>query len=158
LKPCSGWRFLQGTGVHHGHLLGGCLEVLEWMRGTLMWPTPEEWQGALLFLETSEEGPSASVVARALRVYAAEGILGRLAGILFGRPGGQIDPSRFQEYDDAILKVVSEEQGLDHLAVVTGMDFCHTDPFMTLPHGIGAEIDCLRKEFRIVESAVVDPV
>jgi muramoyltetrapeptide carboxypeptidase LdcA involved in peptidoglycan recycling len=156
LTPNTGWRYVQGVGVHKGHLIGGCLEVLEWTRGTAVWPTLEQWQGALLFLETSEEAPPPLAVARALRVYAAEGVLERLAGILFGRPGGQIDPSTFQEYDDAILKVVSKEQGLKHLAIVTGMDFGHTDPFMTLPYGIRAEVDFDKKEFRIIESAVVD--
>ena len=155
LTPSTGWKFLQGSGVHQGHLMGGCLEGLEWLRGTAVWPTLEQWQGALLFLETSEEGPPPSAVTRALRTYAAEGALERLAGILFGRPGGQVDPSEFEEYDDAILKVVNEEQGLNHLAIVTAMDFGHTDPFMTIPYGIRAEIDCGKEEFRIIESAVV---
>ena len=156
LTPSTGWRFLQGKGVRRGHLIGGCLEVLEWTRGTSVWPALSQWQGALLFLETSEEGPPPSAVASALRVYAAEGVLERLAGILFGRPGGRIDRSEFREYDDAILRVVTEEQGLHQLAIVAGMDFGHTDPFMTLPYGIQAEVDCGQKEFRIIESAVVD--
>ena len=156
LNPCTGWRFLQGRGVHRGHLLGGCLEVLEWLRGTGVWPSLKQWQGALLFLETSEEAPPPAAVARALRVYAAEGVLQRLAGILFGRPGGQLDPASFRDYDEAVLKVVRGEQGLEHLPVVCGMDFGHTDPFMTLPYGIQAEVDCGAEKFSIVESAVVD--
>ncbi|NKB69466.1 MAG: LD-carboxypeptidase [Candidatus Latescibacteria bacterium] len=155
LKPSSGWRFLQGQGVRRGHLLGGCLEVLEWLRGTSLWPSPEQWRGAFLFLETSEEAPSPQEVMRALRIYAAEGVLAGLAGILFGRPGGQLDPATFGEYDEAILKIVQGEQGLDQLVVVSGMDFGHTDPFMTLPYGIEAEVDCAAETFRIVEAAVV---
>ncbi len=126
------------------------------MRGSTIWPTLEQWEGALFFLETSEDASTPSAVASAMRAYAAEGVLERLAAILFGRPGGQIDPSTFREYDDAILKVINEEQGLEHLAVVTGIDFGHTDPFMTLPYGIEAEVDCNEKTFRIVENAVVD--
>ncbi len=124
------------------------------MRGTDFWPTRDEWRGALLFLETSEEAPPPRDVTRALRVYAAEGVLQELAGILFARPGGKIEPSRFREYDEAILKVVTEEQGLSELPIVTGMDFGHTDPILTLPYGIQAEIDCLESELRIVESSV----
>ena len=126
------------------------------MRGTAYWPIAEQWDGALLFLETSEEAPGPSEVARALRIYALEGVLERLAGILFGRPGGDVDPSKFGEYDDAILSVVNEEQGLRHLPVVTGMDFGHTDPILTLPYGVRAEIDCDAQQLRIVESAVVE--
>ena len=154
LTPSTGWRFLQGEGVHGGPLIGGCFEVVEWMRGTAYWPAPEQWDGALLFLETSEEAPGPSEVARALRIYALEGVLERLSGILFARPGGDVDPSKFGEYDAAILGVVRGEQGLDRLPVVTGMDFGHTDPIVTLPYGIRAEIDCDARQLRIVESAV----
>lgn len=155
LNPCTGWRFLQGSGVHKGHLIGGCLEAMEWLRGTNLWPSREQWSGAILFLETSEEAPPPRAVARAMRVYAAEGVLANLAGILFGRPGGQVDPSKFDEYDNALIEVVRDEQGLDELPIISGMDFGHTDPIMTLPYGVLAEIDCSRQEFQIVESAVV---
>jgi muramoyltetrapeptide carboxypeptidase LdcA involved in peptidoglycan recycling len=33
LHPASGWKFLQGRGAE-GHLIGGCFEVLDWLRGT----------------------------------------------------------------------------------------------------------------------------
>ena len=79
LQPSDGWNFLQGRGTHAGHLLGGCLEVLEWLRGSPVWPTPEQWRGAILFLETSEEAPPPTALARALRAYAAEGVLAGLA-------------------------------------------------------------------------------
>ncbi len=154
-RPCEGWRFLQGRGVHTGHLIGGCLEVLEWLRGTTLWPTREMWSGALLFLETSEEGPLPRELARALRNYAFEGVLPNLAGILFGRPGGQIDPARFAEYDAALLQVVAEEQGLVDLPIVSGMDFGHTDPFLTLPYGARAAIDCEQRTVRVLEAATV---
>ena len=154
LNTCSGWRFLQGTGVREGHLIGGCLEVLEWLRGTSLWPSPEEWSGAILFLETSEEAPPPRDLARALRVYAAEGVLEQLAGILFGRPGGQIDQNLFEQYDQSLLQVCCDEQGLDDLIIVSGMDFGHTDPIMTLPYGVRARIDCSTNEFSIVEPAV----
>jgi len=60
-QPCSGWKFLQGKGVHQGRLLGGCFEVLDWLRGTDFFPSLEQWQGAILFLETSEEAPSSLI-------------------------------------------------------------------------------------------------
>ena len=42
------------------------------------------------------------------------------------------------------------------LALITGMDFGHTDPMMTLPYGIQAEVDFRLQQFRIVESAVAE--
>lgn len=156
LNPSDGWRFLQGQGVHRGHLLGGCFEVIDWLRGTDFWPSPEAWQDAILFLETSEDAPTPTMVMYGLRTYAALGILPRLAGILFGRPGGNIPLEQFDEYDAVIRKVVAEEEGLSDLPIITCMDFGHTDPIFVMPYGVEAEIDCEKQQFTITESAVVD--
>lgn len=153
LNPATGWSFLQGGGIHRGHLIGGCFEVLDWLRGTSVWPQPEIWRGAILFLETSEGAPPPAAIVRGLRIYAAMGILHELSGILFGRPGGGVAPERFDEYDEAICQVVRDEQGLTDLPIVTRMDFGHTDPKFVLPYGIEAEIDCDGERFTIVESA-----
>lgn len=156
LNPCPGWNFLQGGGVRRGRLIGGCIEVLDWLRGTDFWPAPEAWQDAILFLETSEDAPSPQAVLFYLRAYAALGILERLAGILFARPGGGVPPEKFAEYERAILQVVAEEQGLADLPIVTGMDFGHTDPPFVLPYGALAEIDCAGQRFTILENAVTE--
>ena len=152
LNPCTGWKFLQGAGIHNGHLVGGCFEVMDWVRGTDLFP--ENWQNAILFLETSEEAPPPEMVTRTLRLFAAMGILRQLSGILFGRPGGEIPVKRFEKYDEAILQVVRDEEGLKDLPIITNMDFGHTSPMFVLPYGVQAEIDCENQRFSIVESAV----
>ncbi|MBV8728246.1 MAG: LD-carboxypeptidase, partial [Acidobacteriia bacterium] len=58
LRPGSGWNWLQGSGKHRGTLMGGCLEVMDWLRGTPVWPSPADWRNSILFLETSEDQPS----------------------------------------------------------------------------------------------------
>jgi muramoyltetrapeptide carboxypeptidase LdcA involved in peptidoglycan recycling len=156
LTTPEGWNYLQGEGTKSGHLIGGCVEVLDWLRGTDVWPSLEVWQDAILFLETSEEAPSPTVVLRILRSFAALGILRGLSGILFGRPGGQVPPEQFGQYDKAILQVVAEEEGLTELPIITGMDFGHTDPMFVLPYGVQAEINCARRQFAILEGAVVE--
>ena len=152
LNPSAGWKFLQGTGVHHGHLIGGCIEVFDWTRGTELFP--QQWQNAILFLETSEDAPPPEFVRDTLRVYAAMGILHKLSGILFGRPYD--NENKFAEYDRAILHVVRDEEGLTNLPIITNMDFGHTSPMFVIPYGLQAEIDCDSKRFSIVENAVVD--
>lgn len=154
LNPSTGWKFLQGKGIRRGHLIGGCLEVLDWTRGTEIFPG--DWQDAILFIETSEEAPPPELVTRTLRVFAAIGILHELSGILFGRPGGHISPDTFEAYDRAILQVVNEEQGLTDLPIITHMDFGHTAPMFVIPYGVQAEIDCESKCFSITENAVID--
>ena len=132
------------------------MAVLEWLRGTSIWPNLADFHEAILFLETSEGAPPPHVVAAVLRTYAAMGILRRLSGILFGRPGGAVPIEHFSKYDEAILQVVAEEEGLSNLPIVTNMDFGHTDPMFVLPYGVMAQIDCDNRRFEILENAVVD--
>ena len=156
LNPTLGWKLLQGEGVRQGHLLGGCIEVVDWIRGTELWPNQEHWQDAILFLETSEEAPPPATVRYFMRALAAMGVLKQLSGILFGRPGGNIPVDRFREYDEAILQVVQHEEGLTDLPIITNMDFGHTDPMFVLPYGVQAEIDCYNQRFSILENAVIN--
>ena len=156
LERSTPWRFIGGRAPATGRLFGGCLEVLAWLRGTTVWPAAEALRGTILFLETSEEGPPPRFVARELRTLAAMGILQGLSGLLIGRPGGGVPVPQFDEYDRAVLEVVHDEAGLRELAVVTQMDFGHTDPMFVLPYGVLARIDPAAQTFEILESGVVD--
>jgi muramoyltetrapeptide carboxypeptidase LdcA involved in peptidoglycan recycling len=152
----TGWRWLQGTGSVEGRLIGGCLEVLDWLRGTPVWPDAQAWQDSLLFLETSEEAPPPQAVIRMLRALAAAGVLQQTRALLVGRPGGEMPVARFDDYDRAIQTVICDELGLDCLPVITCMDFGHTDPMFVIPMGIRARVDCDRQELTILENAVMD--
>lgn len=156
LTPNTGPRLLQGSGCVRGNLLGGCIEVLEMIKGTSLWPTPEEWDGAILFIETSEDQLPPSYLLYCLRNYAATGLLHRLKGILLGRPGGARLPlAEHEAYDKALLTVLHEE-GLHHLPVLANMDFGHTDPMMVLPMGAQAEIECSSASLYIPEAVTDD--
>jgi muramoyltetrapeptide carboxypeptidase LdcA involved in peptidoglycan recycling len=156
LQPSTGWRFVSGNAPATGRLIGGCLEVLAWLRGTQVWPKAEVFDGAILFIETSEEGIPPRLVARELRSLAAMGILHRLSGLIVGRPGGDVPVQKFGEYDQAVLQIVHDEAGLSELAVVTQMDFGHTDPMFVLPYGVAARIDPTAQIFEILEAGVID--
>jgi len=156
LTRSTGWKFIQGKGIRQGHLLGGCIEVLDFLRGTDFWPESAAWQDAILFVETSEEAPPPHLLKYILRSYASMGILKQLSGILFGRPGGNIPVEKFKEYDEVLHQVITEEEGLSDLPIITHMDFGHTDPMFVLPYGVKAEIDCDRQQFTILENAVTD--
>ena len=156
LNPCTGWKFLQGTGIHRGHLIGGCLEVFDWTRGTKIFPTQAQWQNAILFLETSEDAPPPVMATYLLRALAAMGILPQLSGILFGRPGGNVPLGDFEKYDEAVLQAVRDEAGLTEMPIVTNMDFGHTSTMFVIPYGLQAEIDCYNQLFSILENAVTD--
>ena len=51
MKP-SKWNFLQGDSVVQGHLIGGCMEVMEMLKNTSIWPKKEIFKGAILFFES----------------------------------------------------------------------------------------------------------
>jgi len=149
------WNWLQGTGITSGHLIGGCMDVLEFMKGTELWPSPEDFDGAILFFETSEEAPSPSLVTYWMRNYGASGILSRINGIIMGRPGGENNTELdFSKYDEAITTVLNEYDRGD-MPVITQMDFGHTDPMITIPYGAKATIDCKNKRFSIDEPGVI---
>ena len=153
LRPSSGWRFLQGESPVTGPLIGGCLEVLEFLKGTAFWPAPEAWDGAIVFLETSEEGAPANRLTRFFRNLDAQGILQRIGGVLFGRPGG-VDAEAHPAYDRALVQTIGEEAGRVDLPIVSGMDFGHTDPILTLPLGIPCRIDPVARVVSLETSAV----
>jgi muramoyltetrapeptide carboxypeptidase LdcA involved in peptidoglycan recycling len=153
LKAPIPWKTIQGSGTVSGHLLGGCFESLEFLKGTEFWPTLDQWDGAVLFLETYD-APSTVYCEHWLRNYSSQGILQRVKGILFGRPGGsQNSEQDFEKYDAAILKVV-RESGLTDLPILSRMDFGHTDPKLILPYGIEAELHCDDDRIFIHENAV----
>ncbi len=149
-KP-SGWRFLQGSGISTGELLGGCLEVMEFLKDTNFWVSPDEWIGKIMFIETSEEKMSPGNFRWIMRNYAASGILSKISGLIVGRP---YDDLHWKAYDDTLLQIIKDEEGLSDLPIITGMDFGHTCPVFTLPYGVKAEIDCENKTFSIIEEAL----
>lgn len=155
LNPCTGWIFHQREGVVEGPLFGGCVEVLDWLRGTPVFPPARSLDGAVLFLETSEEAAPPETLRQFVRSLAAMGCLEPLAGILLGRPGGQIDPALFPAYAETLCRTVREEYGLDELPIVSNLDFGHTDPMLVLPLGVRLRIDSGRRELSIPEAAVV---
>ncbi len=147
----SQWNFLQGTGKVKGELIGGCVDVLEFLKGTDFWFSESDWDGKSLFMETSEEMMSPLQFCWALRNYAAQGIFNRISGLILGRP---YDNKYVQEYNEILLQIIRDEQGRDDLTIVTEMNFGHTCPVFTIPYGVMAEIDNERKTFSILESGV----
>lgn len=147
----QGYEFLQGTGVTKGRLIGGCIEVMEMMKGTTLWPSSEMFEDSILFFETSEDMPDPSYFGYWLRNYGSQGILQKVKGIIFGKP---CQEKYYNEYKASINKIISELD-LHSLPIIYNMSFGHNEPMMCLPYGAMAQIDCDKKEFTILESGVV---
>jgi muramoyltetrapeptide carboxypeptidase LdcA involved in peptidoglycan recycling len=138
-RPGDGWQWLQGDAPAQGHLIGGCLEVLDMLNGTPGWPAPDLWNGAVLALETSEDVPAPRQVGYWFRNYAAQGILARAAGLLLARPRGYT-PDRVEGLYGWVRRVL-REAGREDLPVVANVDFGHTSPQLTLPLGAQVRLD-----------------
>lgn len=165
-EPHMAWRFIQGTDSPvSGRLFGGCLDVIGSMLfGTTLWPSSNELEGCVLFLETSEDKPTPAFVSSVLRGLGGQGVLERLSGILFARPGGEFKNKNTAEkiaylenyaaYDDALVRV-TKEFGRSDMPIITRMDFGHTVPQMILPYGCFCRIDMNNNRLYIDDYAVV---
>jgi muramoyltetrapeptide carboxypeptidase LdcA involved in peptidoglycan recycling len=147
----KGWNFLQGKAKVQGELFGGCIEVLEFMKSTTFWPKEDFWNGKILFLETSEDKPTPDQVKWMLRNYGMQGIFNKISALLIGRPKDYSEEEK-KQLNENVLTVIKIEFKNTNLPIITNMDFGHTDPQWILPQGIKAEIDCHKKEFKLIEN------
>lgn len=151
LQP-GGWRWLQGDARAEGHLIGGCVEVLEMLKGTRFWPKPELWEGAVLFLEPSD-APAPDQMEYWIRNYATLGILEGAAGLLMGRPRGYT-PEQKETLWGMVKKVLLEVDRAD-MPVVADLDIGHTRPMMTLPYGCKVALNPVKQSIELLEPAVL---
>lgn len=150
LKKSDGWKFLQGMSVISGKLFGGCIDVLEMMKGTEFWPEPEFWNGKIFVLETSEAKPSLHEIDHILRNYGMLGIFERVSGLVFGRARDYSAEEKL-ELEQKIITIIRDEFGQAELPIIANMDFGHTDPQIVLPLGARAQIDCENNKFGLIE-------
>lgn len=133
-----------------GELFGGCLEVLDGIRGTSAWPARDEWSGRVLLLEPSEERPSVAVWTQVLRSFGALGVFDHVAGVLVGRARDHSDAEK-RAVEAAVVGVIGGELERPDLPIVANLPFGHTDPQWVLPLGVRAEVDLETGDVGLVE-------
>ena len=148
----AGWKWLQGSTAVTGRLVGGCIDVLEFIKSTEWWPSQQFWKDAILFLDISGDVPSPKVVGRWLRNYGSQGILQKLSGILFARAIGYKSEMRAKLHAE-IVGILGEFERQD-MPVVADLDFGHTSPQSLLPIGCRASIDPSAQRIRVIERTV----
>jgi len=153
-RPNPGWRVLQGKAPAEGRLVGGCIEVFEFLKGTPFWPAPGFFSGTMLFFETSEEKPTPNNVKYMLRNYGSMGILDEVSAILLGRARSYTDGEK-AELEQVLVQVVRGEFGRDDIPIIANMDFGHTEPQWVIPLGVQARVDPAAPSFTLLESPVV---
>lgn len=145
-----GYEILQGSGTVAGELLGGCVDVFIQLMGTPIWPALEQWQGKILFLETSEEDMSPDYLTWILRNLQAQGIFDKIKGILVGKPARR---SKYEPYKAVYKKVIAEEAGLPEIPIMYNVNFGHAEPIGVLPIGVKCGLDADCKTLTLLEKA-----
>lgn len=125
-----------------GRTWGGCLESIDALALADRLPTAYDLRGGILMLETSEERPPASWVARWLRGLGERGILDAVAGVVVARPPvsdfeflpspAEGDALRAAQRD-AVIETVSRYN--PDAVVCVGVPFGHTRPQWIVPYG-----------------------
>ncbi len=148
----TGYELLQGEGSVEGELFGGCLDVFVELMATPLWPEPEEWEGKLLLLETSEVDMPDELLLWHLRGLQAQGILSRIRGIVFGKPAAE---SKFESYKQVLRQVLGFEAGRPELPILYNVNVGHSYPIGLFPLGLRYRIDCGRKSLTLLEPAAL---
>jgi muramoyltetrapeptide carboxypeptidase LdcA involved in peptidoglycan recycling len=146
--PHEGWQWVRADRVVVGRTWGGNLEIISWLLQAGFAPPDESLTGCVLYLETSEEMPSATEVYRILRNMGERGLLARFPAVLMGRPKAWDNRRRttadekreyIQGQHDAVLRAMAEYH--PDALVVLDVDFGHTDPQLIIPNGGDIRID-----------------
>lgn len=145
-----GFRFLQGNSSCMGYLWGGCMEALEFMKGTKFWPSDRNfWNDKILLLETSEIKPTPKQIEYWLRNYGVQGIFNTARGIVFGRPKDYTMEEKVH-LEETILRVVKEEFN-SNIPILFDFDFGHTDPKLILPLGCKVSLNPYERTVILLE-------
>ena len=147
--PAAAWSW-HGPQVRvTGPAWGGCLEIVDFHLRTGRYLRPDDrYEGAVLFLETSEELPPASYVYRVLMCMGERKLLQRFAAVIWGRPkawsldepNDRAAKARYtEEQHEAVLAAVTEYH--PGVPLVFGADFGHTEPQHVIPSGGTVTVD-----------------
>lgn len=151
-----GIECLRGTGKVRGPLLGGCLESLDDLltdhlpgetavsqRFNLM-PKLAEWEGKILFIETSEERPDPASYQAMLQHLADYGVFAKVRGVIAGKPQNE---RYYAEY----RQILTAATAPNDLPVLFNLNFGHAYPRTALPYGGEVMMDCDRQTLTITE-------
>ena len=143
----DGFRLLQGPAVFSGKILGGCIDTIydifdngryedsvRLCRKYGLFPSPDDWKGRILLLETSEEKPVPALYEKMLRVLKEYGLFEVVSGVLAGKP---MDETYSEEYQRLLVSVIDRPE----LPVLFNINIGHAAPRCIIPFGVNAHVD-----------------
>lgn len=146
MKTNPGWRWLR-DGKATGPLIGGNLSVMLTLVGTPYWAP---LRGAILCFEEVNFGNGLlRQVDESLAQCQQMGLFDQIAGLVIGKVN-ELSEEEEQLFESLILEYTADSA----FPILTGVDFGHTAPQLTLPIGVQASLDSQQDRFSIDEAAV----
>ena len=146
MKTNPGWRWLR-DGKASGPLIGGNLSVMLTLVGTPYWAP---LRGAILCVEEVNFGSGLlRKIDESLAQCQQMGLFDQISGLVIGKV------NELSEEEEALFESLILEYTADSdFPILTGVDFGHTAPQLTLPIGIQVSLDSQQDRFSIDEAAV----
>lgn len=147
MKRNPGWHWLR-KGKASGQLIGGNLDAMLTLVSTPYWVP---LGGALLCLEQVNfgDGLLLSKIDESLAQLQQMGLFDQIVGLIIGKV------NEFSEEEARLFKsLILEYTAGSQFPILTGVDFGHTAPQLTLPIGIQASLDSEQDRFSVDEAAV----
>ncbi|MEK7765326.1 MAG: S66 peptidase family protein [bacterium] len=129
-----------------GRLLGGNLGTFLLLHGTPYWP---DLRGAILFAE-EDETETTGTVDRLFTKLRQIGALREIRGLVIGRFPSAVGFSR----RDSLKMILDDALRGTRFPVLTGVEFGHTQPLVTLPIGVRVRLDARRRAITLLEAGV----
>ncbi len=146
MKTNPGWRWLR-EGKASGPTIAGNLSVMLTLVGTPYWAP---LRGAILCFEEVNFGSGLlRKVDESLAQCQQIGLFDQIAGLVIGKVN-ELSEEEEKLFESLILEYTAGSQ----FPILTGVDFGHTAPQLTLPIGIQASLDSQQDQFSIDEAAV----
>jgi muramoyltetrapeptide carboxypeptidase LdcA involved in peptidoglycan recycling len=149
--PNEWWNILQWSWTFSGKLIGGCLQVLDFMKWTEYFPQIDFFKEKIFFMEIAEDnGVQLNNIKYTLRNYCISWIFQNISWLLIWR-ARDFSAEEKEELNQIIVDVVVWEFWLNNLPIITNLDFGHTDPQRIMPLWIEAEFDIDNHRFYLQE-------
>jgi len=155
-----GFELLCGKAQFEGRLLGGCIESLyDMLTGAHyaeqkavcekygIFPSRQEWQDKILFVETSEVKPTPQQLRECLEALMDAGVFDAVNGVIVGKPQ---DETYYDEYKKVYVDMLAHRG----LSVLYNVNFGHAYPRCVLPYGVYAKVDGDKAKIIISEPLV----
>jgi muramoyltetrapeptide carboxypeptidase LdcA involved in peptidoglycan recycling len=154
--PHEGWDWVNADQVVQGRTWGGNVEIISWLLQAGRVAANETYRDCVLYLETSEEMPSAEEVFRMLRNMGERGLLAQFSALVMARPKSweRSRPNSPEEklayhtgQREAVLRAMQAYH--PNVMIVFDVDFGHTDPQLIIPNGGDIRLDGPAREIHV---------